>query len=101
MEMSEEEIKDLIEKLSDENYDVRKNVADVLVKLGVQSVTSLIASLNHPKPEIRMQSAFILGEIGDKRAVDSLVIALSHGNPDFRREVSLALNKIVDKNQGG
>ena len=72
MEMSVEQINKLINTLNDEDYEVRKNLEDVLVKLGDQSLEPLISALNHSNSEIRMQAAGILGRIGDKRAVDRL-----------------------------
>ena len=33
MDMTEEQINKLINKLNDEDYDVRKNVEDILIKL--------------------------------------------------------------------
>lgn len=98
MEMSKEQINKLINKLIDEDYDVRKNVEDILIKLDGQSIGPLISALNHEKPEIQMQSARLLGMIGDKKALTPLIESLNYGNADFRREVSLAINKIVDKN---
>lgn len=98
MEMSEEQINKLINKLIDEDYDVRKNVEDILIKLNEQSIRPLINALNHDNPEIQMQSARLLGKIGNKKALNSLIDSLNYGNSEFRREVSLAINRIVDKN---
>jgi HEAT repeat protein len=41
MEMSEDQIRKLINKLTDEDYDVRKNIEDVLIKLDEQSLKPL------------------------------------------------------------
>jgi bilin biosynthesis protein len=98
MEMSESQIYRLIKKLTDEDYDVRKNVEDVLIKLDSQAVPPLINALDNGDPGIQIQSARILGKIGNKEAINPLIESLNNGNPDFRRVVSLAINKIVDKN---
>ena len=98
MEMSEVQIFKLIEKLTDDDYDVRKNVEDVLIKLDDQSISPLIKSLENQNPEIQIQSARMLGKIGDKKAVNALIESLNYGNPEFRREVSLSIKKIVEKN---
>jgi bilin biosynthesis protein len=98
MEMTKEQIDGLINSLDDEDYDVRRYVEDVLIKLGEQSIGPLITALNHPNPEIKMQAARILGRMGDKRGLNPLIQALKDSNPEFRREVSLAINEIVDKN---
>lgn len=98
MEMSKKQINKLIEKLIDEDYDVRKNVEDVLIKLNEQSIGPLIDALKHENPEIQIHAARILGKIGNILALNSLIDSLNYGNSEFRREVSLAINKIVDKN---
>ena len=98
MEISESQIQKLINKLTDEDYDVRKNIEDVLIKLDEQSLKPLISSLNDNNSEIQIQSARILGKIANKNALNPLIESLNHGDADFRREVSLAINKIVDKN---
>ena len=97
--MSESQINKLIEKLIDEDYDVRKNVEDVLIKLDDQSINPLINALKNSNPEIQIQSARILGKIGNKKAINPLIESLNDGNSDFRREISLAIKKIVEKNQ--
>jgi len=95
--MTEEQINKLINKLNDEDYDVRKNVEDILIKLGNQSIGPIIKALDHDNPEIQMESARILGKMGNEKALNALIEALKDGNPEFRREVSLAISKIVDK----
>jgi HEAT repeat protein len=97
MDMTEEQINKLINKLNDEDYDVRKNVEDILIKLGNQSIGPIIKALDHDNPEIQMESARILGKMGNEKALNALIEALKDGNPEFRREVSLAISKIVDK----
>ncbi len=97
MDMTEEQINKLINKLNDEDYDVRKNVEDILIKVSKQSIDPLINALNHDNPEIQIESARILGKMGNEAALDALIEALKDENPDFRREVTLAINKIVEK----
>ena len=97
MEMTEEQINKLINKLNDEDYDVRKNVEDILIKVWKQSIGPLITALNHDNPEFQIESARILGKMGDETALDALIEAMKDGNPEFRREVSLAISKIVEK----
>lgn len=101
MEISETQIYKLIKKLTDEDYDVRKNVEDVLIKLDYQAITPLINALDNRNPDIQIESARILGKIGDKKAINPLIESLNNENIDFRREVSLAINKIVEKNPEG
>ena len=95
--MTEEQINKLINKLNDEDYDVRKNVEDILIKIKQKSIGPLIKALNHENPEIQIEAARILGKIADETALNALIEALKDGNPDFRREVTLSINKIVEK----
>ncbi|OPY27999.1 MAG: HEAT repeat protein [Methanobacterium sp. PtaU1.Bin242] len=98
MEMSKKQIIKLINKLNDVDYDVRKNVENILIKQDEQSIDPLINALEHENPEIQLQAAQILGKIGDKKALDPLLESLRNENPEFRREVTLAISKIIDKN---
>ena len=50
MDMTEEQINKLINKLNDEDYDVRKNVEDILIKIKQQSIGPLIKALNYENP---------------------------------------------------
>ena len=95
--MTEEQINKLINKLDDEDYDVRKNVEDILIKIKQKSIGPLIKALNHENPEIQIEAARILGKIADETALNALIEALKDGNPDFRREVTLSISKIVEK----
>ena len=97
MDMTEEQINKLINKLNDEDYDVRKNVEDILIKIKQKSIGPLIKALNHENPEIQIEAARILGKMADETALNALIEALKDGNPDFRREVTLSINKIVEK----
>lgn len=96
--MSKKQIIKLINKLNDVDYDVRKNVENILIKQDEQSIDPLINALEHENPEIQLQAAQILGKIGDKKALDPLLESLRNENPEFRREVTLAISKIIDKN---
>lgn len=98
MEMSKKQIIKLINKLNDVDFDVRKNVENILIKQDEQSIDPLINALGHENPEIQMQAAQILGKIGDKKALDPLLESLRNENPEFRREVTLAISEIIDKN---
>lgn len=96
--MSKKQIIKLINKLNDVDFDVRKNVENILIKQDEQSIDPLINALEHENPEIQLQAAQILGKIGDKKALDPLLESLRNENPEFRREVTLAISEIIDKN---
>jgi HEAT repeat protein len=55
--------------------------------------------LEHGDPEIRVESARILGIVGDKRGLKPLIIALKDENVKFRKEAANSINKILEKNK--
>ena len=58
----------------------------------------LTRALNHPVATTRMRAAYILGEIGDRRAILPLAGAIENAwekeNLFFLREIAMALGKI-------
>jgi len=58
----------------------------------------LTRALNHPVATTRMRAAYILGEIGDRRAILPLAGAIENAwekeNLFFLREIAIALGKI-------
>lgn len=58
----------------------------------------LLGALHHPEATTRMRTAYILGEIGDKRAIKPLVGFIDQAgeteNLFFLREIAIALGKI-------
>jgi HEAT repeat protein len=99
MEIGEKDINELINSLNDVDYDVRNSVEDILVKIGDPVIEHLIKALKHDDPEIRVESARILGIIGDRRGLKPLILALKDENVKFRKEATISINKILDKNE--
>jgi HEAT repeat protein len=99
MEVNHEDIDELINSLNDMDYDVRNSVEDILVKIGEPAIEPLIRALEHGDPEIRVESARILGIVGDKRGLKPLIIALKDENVKFRKEAANSINKILEKNK--
>jgi len=58
----------------------------------------LVGALHHPEATTKMRAAYILGEIGDKRAIKSLVDVIDQAweteSLFFLQEIAIALGKI-------
>ncbi|HOC01907.1 MAG TPA: HEAT repeat domain-containing protein [bacterium] len=68
-----------------------------VVKFGGLAVEPLsLVLLNHPKPEVRERSAWILGEIGDRKAVEPLIVSLSDRDETVLISSIEALGKLKD-----
>ena len=91
------DVKGLIQKLRDKDWDVRKDAAKALGKIGAPAVEPLIAALRDKDSDVRYYAAYALGEIGDKRAVKPLIAALRDKDSDVRYYAAEALGKIGDR----
>jgi len=95
----DEKIRVLIEKLKDENLDVREKAAEELVQIGIPAVQALINTLRLEEDnELKWRAARILGEIGDTRAIPALIECLREESADVREQAAWALGKIGDQN---
>jgi len=75
--------------LDDPVGDVQQTVRHALTKLrDTRLIPRLIQELSHPQEWVRYESALLLGEIGDLRAVPPLeLLARTHAN--IRRDVDV------------
>lgn len=75
----------------------RLEAARRLGALGEPAVGALVAALReHPQPGTRAMSAYTLGFLTDRRAVEPLAAALKDGDPDVRMESAAALTRLGD-----
>jgi len=65
-----------------------------LVKLGHVVVPEALGRLSHPKWYFVRNLCTILGDIGDRRAVEPLIQATSHPDNRVKREAILAIGKL-------
>jgi HEAT repeat protein len=77
----------------DEAIDVRMEAAKALIEIGEKAVEPLIHTLRK-EYEVREIVAWILGEIGDRRAAEPLIEALKDSDSDFKEEAKNSLVKI-------
>ncbi len=84
----------LVKLLADEK--LRDVVSYVLEKVGPDSTDPLIVGLSDDDPAVRMESARILGKIGDQRALRALMRLVQEEKNESVREVAVAaLNSIT------
>jgi HEAT repeat protein len=81
----------LIDALSDRNTKLRGRAAETLVAIGSASVDSLIQTLRNPSDLVRWRAARALGEIADPRAIRPLIEALGEEDIFLRRDAANAL----------
>jgi HEAT repeat protein len=69
----------------------------MLVRIGKPAVEPLLARLHDPRPKYVQELAWVLGQIGDPRAVESLVRLLSSKNLWERWVAASSLGYIGDE----
>lgn len=75
----------------------RLEAARRLGTLGEPAVGALVVALReHPEPRTRSMSAYTLGFLADRRAVEPLAAALKDGDVDVRMESAAALTRLGD-----
>ncbi|MDD1679143.1 MAG: HEAT repeat domain-containing protein [Methanomicrobiales archaeon] len=81
--------------LGSEETSVRWKAAVALTGMGVPAVEKMIGCLSDPRAFVRSSAAWVLGNIGDRRAVSRLRKSLEDPSPDVRKEASEALGKLM------
>ncbi len=85
-------------KDADKQHFLWGSATKALIKIGKPAVGILINALGHNNEVIREKAAYILGEIGDKRAIKPLIDMLEDENKNVQRSTVKSLGKIGDKN---
>ncbi len=86
-----------LKDLSSDNYDDAADAMKGLVTRGGKVVTPLCDSLTNPQDaRLRWRAAEVLGQIGDRRAVEPLIQATKDQDPDVRAAAARALGNIRD-----
>ncbi len=93
----------LILAMKDENPEIRKMATDAILNIGKPAIEPLINALNNDNIEIKISSAFLLGEIKASEAVEALINTLTYTSQEkplsaerLRVESAIALGKIAD-----
>jgi hypothetical protein len=73
----------------------RRPLIRLLTTLGPAIVPEIISRLSHPKWYFVRNLCVILGDIGDRRAVEDLLQATSHTDHRVKREAILAIGKLA------
>ena len=72
----------------------RAQIAGALVQIGGESVAPLIALLGHKDPDVRRWSAFVLGRIGDTRALEPLCLSVIDPDRGVRQTAARSLGAM-------
>jgi diguanylate cyclase (GGDEF)-like protein len=90
----ERAIEPLVVALEDKHIEARLKAASALLNFGEKTVEPLIEALNNEDEEVRAEAASLLGELGNKKAIDSLVESLKDESWEVRRKAAQALKKL-------
>lgn len=93
----EKAVQELIVTMGDENSGVRSKSMIALVEIGEPSVDPLINALSNENLQIRRQAAEALGVIGSKKAVEPLTETLKDENSWVQKTAAESLGSIGDK----
>jgi len=95
VEIDEPSVDPLINALSNENWQIRRQAAEALGLICAQkAVNPLIEILDDKNSWVKKAAAESLGNIGDKRATDPLNNMLKDDNSEVREAVFDALKKL-------
>jgi HEAT repeat protein len=84
----------LTKVLGSEEMSVRWKASVALTEMGTVAVDDLLHCLSDERSCVRSSAAWVLGNIGDTRAVPLLLGTLEDPSMDVRREVQEALGKL-------
>ncbi len=89
----------LTEVLGSDEISIRWKAAVALTEIGAPAVDDLMNCLLDPRACVRSSAAWVLGNIGDLRAVPVLQRFLEDSSRDVRKEAAEALGKIADRDR--
>jgi len=84
----------LIEALNLEKERPRWKAESALKMIGADAVETLAEALGDRRVRVRQSAAFLLGEIGDPKAIDPLAAALADKDEDTRWKAATSLTKF-------
>lgn len=92
--VDEMKIESLIQNMADDNILVKVDAVKNLVGVGEPAVEPLINATKNTNPDIRENSAYALGKIGDPKAVEPLIELLDDSYSEVQYAASIALANI-------
>ncbi len=96
----QERVRLLTDVLGSNEVSIRWKAAVALSEMGPAVVENLIGCLSDPRSCVRSSAAWILGNIGDIRAVPFLQRHQGDLAGEVRKEADEALGKIADRRSG-
>ncbi len=92
------EIVDSLKTADLSNPEVVLRIKSEILNCGLEAVEPLISLLDDPNPDVRNNSARILGDLKDKRAILPLLKLKNDDDPEVIRAAAYALSKLGDEN---
>ena len=95
-----EKSKEIVDSLKTEdlsNADVVLRINWLILNCGLEAVEPLISLLDDANPDVRNNSARILGDLKDKRAILPLLKLKNDDDPEVIRAAAYALSKLGDE----
>jgi len=96
-EKPREVVENIIKFLGSDSDATRRNAAvEILIRIGVQAVDQLLASLRHVDPHVRKLVVDVLGAIADPRTESEIIATLSDSDDNVRMAAAEALSNYKD-----
>jgi HEAT repeat protein len=81
-------------RLADPDRFVRGRAVSALARLGAQCLPLMLEALTDSEPRVRQGAAEVLGQVGDRAAIEGLLEALQDPAEPVRRAAAVALLRI-------
>ncbi len=85
----------VLARLTREGAGLSGYIQDSLIRFARKDVEPVIQSLTSPDPRVRRETAYLLGELGDPRAVEPLARLLDDPDPVVRKNACYALGALA------
>ncbi len=91
-------VKNLVEALGDESWNVRLAAAEALAKKGPDCVQMILDAMKDGVWYLKSSSCYALGLIGEPRSVTLIYENINSHNANVAKEAAKAIEKIIRKN---
>jgi len=86
-----------VKALGDFDLDIRNGATEALEKMEALCIEPLIRALGSESRRVRVETAWLLGELGDKKVVEPLTQVLKDDDEEVRITADKALKKIAKR----
>ena len=86
----------LVEALKEKSYPVQQNAITAIKNLGSKAADALYESSINTQQHGWREAAFLLGDLGDKRAIEPLIIIINSSRQDYKLQAARLLAEFGD-----